>query len=135
MVTVAGVITQAKLDYDKGLSQELSVNEGNPDKLVNQVLGAMLDGSIVDPLSKVICGVLTRDNMVMVAGEITQAKLDYDKGHSMELSVNEGHPDKLGDQVLGALLDGSTVGPLSYLRGGSEGQHGHGRWRDHTGEA
>jgi len=58
-----------------------SVNEGHPDRLCDQVSDAVLDACLVeDPKSKVACETATKDNMVMVAGEITtQAKLDYDK--------------------------------------------------------
>merc|ERR1711994_86350 len=54
---------------------------GHPDKLCDQVSGAVLDACLVeDPKSKVACETATKDNMVMVAGEITtQAKIDYDK--------------------------------------------------------
>lgn len=58
-----------------------SVNEGHPDKICDQVSDAVLDACLTaDPKSKVACETATKDNMVMVAGEITtQAKLDYDK--------------------------------------------------------
>merc|ERR1711939_792128 len=58
-----------------------SVNEGHPDKLADQVSDAVLDACLTeDPLSKVACETATKDNMVMVFGEITTgAKLDYDK--------------------------------------------------------
>merc|ERR1719222_378587 len=58
-----------------------SVNEGHPDKVCDQVSDAVLDACLKeDPKSKVACETATKDNMVMVAGEITtQAKLDYDK--------------------------------------------------------
>jgi len=58
-----------------------SVNEGHPDKLCDQVSDAILDECLrTDPKSKVGCETVTKDNMVMVAGEITtEAKLDYDK--------------------------------------------------------
>jgi len=58
-----------------------SVNEGHPDKICDQVSDAVLDACLKeDPKSKVACETATKDNMVMVAGEITtQAKLDYDK--------------------------------------------------------
>merc|ERR1711975_126593 len=44
-------------------------------------MGAVLDTCLTeDPKSKVACETATKDNMVMVAGEITtQAKLDYEK--------------------------------------------------------
>merc|ERR1711959_627104 len=53
---------------------------GHPDKLCDQVSDAVLDACLrEDPKSKVACESATKDNMVMVFGEITtQAKLDYD---------------------------------------------------------
>merc|ERR1711907_624768 len=58
-----------------------SVNEGHPDKLADQVSDAVLDECLKgDPYSKVACETATKDNMVMVFGEITtQSALDYDK--------------------------------------------------------
>merc|ERR1719222_1445521 len=58
-----------------------SVNEGHPDKICDQVSDAVLDACLkVDPKSKVACETATKDNMIMVAGEITtEAKLDYEK--------------------------------------------------------
>jgi len=58
-----------------------SVNEGHPDKLCDQVSDAVLDACLAeDPKSKVACETATKDNMVMVAGEITTgAKIDYEK--------------------------------------------------------
>merc|ERR1712038_501111 len=57
-----------------------SVNEGHPDKLCDQVSDAVLDACLKgDPKSKVACETATKDNMVMVAGEITtQTKIDYE---------------------------------------------------------
>merc|ERR1712238_357919 len=56
-------------------------NEGHPDKLADQVSDAVLDACLkADPFSKVACETATKDNMVMVFGEITTAgKIDYDK--------------------------------------------------------
>merc|ERR1719372_22223 len=58
-----------------------SVNEGHPDKICDQVSDAVLDACLVGyPKSKVACETATKDNMVMVAGEITtQTKIDYEK--------------------------------------------------------
>merc|ERR1711871_60017 len=58
-----------------------SVNEGHPDELCDQVSDAVLDACLTtDPKSKVACETATKDNMVMVAGEITtEAKLDYEQ--------------------------------------------------------
>jgi S-adenosylmethionine synthetase len=57
-----------------------SVNEGHPDKLCDQVSDAILDACLrADPKSKVACETVTKDNMVMVAGEITtQGKIEYE---------------------------------------------------------
>merc|ERR1712151_163939 len=57
------------------------VNEGHPDKVCDQVSDAVLDTCLADdPKSKVACETATKDNMVMVAGEITtQTKIDYEK--------------------------------------------------------
>merc|ERR1712232_560607 len=54
---------------------------GHPDKLCDQVSDAVLDTCLAaDPKSKVACETATKDNMVMVAGEITtQTKIDYEK--------------------------------------------------------
>merc|ERR1712228_487810 len=70
-----------KEDADIFLFTWESVNEGHPDKLCDQVSDAVLDACLKeDPKSKVACETATKDNMVMVAGEITtQAKIDYDK--------------------------------------------------------
>merc|ERR1712118_390162 len=63
-----------------GFSSE-SANEGHPDKICDQVSDAVLDACLKgDPRSKVACETATKDNMVMVFGEITtQTKLDYEK--------------------------------------------------------
>jgi S-adenosylmethionine synthetase len=58
-----------------------SVNEGHPDKLCDQVSDAVLDACLKgDPKCKVACETATKDNMVMIAGEITtEAKFDYEQ--------------------------------------------------------
>merc|ERR1711935_217609 len=58
-----------------------SVNEGHPDKLCDQVSDAVLDACLKeDPRCKVACESASKDNMVMVFGEITtSAKLNYDQ--------------------------------------------------------
>merc|ERR1712124_218621 len=63
-----------------GFSSE-SVNEGHPDKLCDQVSDAVLDACLAeDPKCKVACESASKDNMVMVFGEITtSAKLNYDQ--------------------------------------------------------
>merc|ERR1719361_424077 len=58
-----------------------SVNEGHPDKLCDQVSDAVLDTCLKgDPKCKVACETATKDNMVMIAGEITtQTKINYEE--------------------------------------------------------
>merc|ERR1712187_668826 len=58
-----------------------SVNEGHQDKVCDQVSDAVLDTCLAeDPKSKVACETATKDNMVMVAGEITtQTPIDYEQ--------------------------------------------------------
>jgi S-adenosylmethionine synthetase len=71
---------KAKMERTFLFSSE-SVNEGHPDKLCDQVSDAVLDTCLTgDPKSKVACETATKDNMVMIAGEITtQTKIDYEK--------------------------------------------------------
>merc|ERR1711977_466227 len=71
---------RAKMERTFLFSSE-SVNEGHPDKLCDQVSDAVLDACLSeDPRSKVACESASKDNMVMVFGEITtQSKLDYEK--------------------------------------------------------
>merc|ERR1712224_273536 len=71
----------AKMPTRTFLFSSESVNEGHPDKLCDQVSDAILDTCLAtDPKSKVACETATKDNMVMVAGEITtQAKIDYEQ--------------------------------------------------------
>jgi len=73
-------VKKAKTERTFLFSSE-SVNEGHPDKLCDQVSDAVLDACLAgDPKSKVACETATKDNMVMVAGEITtQTKIDYEK--------------------------------------------------------
>merc|ERR1712238_543532 len=75
-----GVQKKAKTERVFLFSSE-SVNEGHPDKICDQVSDAVLDTCLAaDPKSKVACETATKDNMIMVAGEITtQAKIDYEK--------------------------------------------------------
>jgi len=73
-------VKKARMERTFLFSSE-SVNEGHPDKLCDQVSDAVLDACLAgDPKSKVACETATKDNMVMVAGEITtQTKIDYEK--------------------------------------------------------
>merc|ERR1711865_919394 len=77
LLTMAKVAKQERVF----LFSSESVNEGHPDKICDQVSDAVLDACLKeDPRCKVACESATKDNMVMVAGEIsTTATLDYEK--------------------------------------------------------
>ena len=49
-----------------------SVSEGHPDKMADQISDAVLDAMLKDdPDSRVACETLIKDNLVVLAGEIT----------------------------------------------------------------
>ena len=51
-----------------------SVSEGHPDKMADQISDAVLDAMLKDdPESRVACETLVKDNLVVLAGEITSA--------------------------------------------------------------
>jgi S-adenosylmethionine synthetase len=51
-----------------------SVSEGHPDKMADQISDAVLDAMLKDdPESRVACETLIKDNLVVLAGEITSA--------------------------------------------------------------
>jgi S-adenosylmethionine synthetase len=56
-----------------------SVSEGHPDKIADQVSDAILDALLTqDPLSRVACETLVKNDSVVLAGEISsQGKVDY----------------------------------------------------------
>ncbi len=58
-----------------------SVTEGHPDKVCDTISDFVLDGCLAqDPRSRVACETLVKNNLVVVAGEITtKAELDYVK--------------------------------------------------------
>ncbi len=58
-----------------------SVSEGHPDKVADQISDAVLDAILKqDTSSRVAAETLVKDNLVVLAGEITtRAKVDYDK--------------------------------------------------------
>jgi len=57
-----------------------SVTEGHPDKVCDFIADSILDACLEkDPESRVACEVLCKDDLVVLAGEITsQAKIDYE---------------------------------------------------------
>ena len=51
-----------------------SVSAGHPDKVCDQISDAVLDAYLAeDPNSRVACETLVKNNMVIVAGEITSS--------------------------------------------------------------
>ena len=58
-----------------------SVTEGHPDKVCDQVSDAILDALLAqDPMSRVACETCTKNNMIMVMGEITtKAEVNYEQ--------------------------------------------------------
>ena len=56
-----------------------SVGEGHPDKVADFISDSILDACLAqDPKSRVACETLVKNNMVVIAGEITtQAEFDY----------------------------------------------------------
>src|SRR6266571_2422784 len=58
-----------------------SVSEGHPDKVADQISDAVLDAILAqDPRSRVAAETLVKDNLVVLAGEITtRAQVDYDR--------------------------------------------------------
>jgi S-adenosylmethionine synthetase len=57
-----------------------SVSEGHPDKVADQISDAVLDAILAqDPRSRVAAETLVKDNLVVLAGEITtNARVDFD---------------------------------------------------------
>jgi S-adenosylmethionine synthetase len=57
-----------------------SVSEGHPDKVADQISDAVLDAILAqDPRSRVAAETLVKDNLVVLAGEITtRARVDFD---------------------------------------------------------
>ena len=49
-----------------------SVSEGHPDKVCDQISDAVLDAYLIeDPNSRVACETMIKNNLVIIAGEIT----------------------------------------------------------------
>jgi len=74
------IMTKTSAEKRNFLFSSESVNEGHPDKIADQISDAVLDACLkADPYSKVACETATKDNMVMVFGEITtKGAIDYD---------------------------------------------------------
>jgi len=62
---------QANMSKYKLFTSE-SVSEGHPDKIADQISDAVLDAMLIDDLdSRVACETLIKDNLIVLAGEIT----------------------------------------------------------------
>ena len=60
-----------------------SVSEGHPDKVCDQISDAILDAYLKeDPDSRVACETLIKNNIVVVAGEITSKGKYWSRGHT-----------------------------------------------------
>src|SRR6476660_10083318 len=83
-----------------------SVSEGHPDKVADQISDAVLDAILAqDPRSRVAAETLVKDNLVVLAGEITtHAKVDYQ--HIARKTIR-----RIGytDPKIGFDADGCTV--------------------------
>jgi len=62
------------VDADRHLFTSESVTMGHPDKVADHISDAILDAMLAqDPKSRVACETLVKDNLVIVAGEITSS--------------------------------------------------------------
>ena len=71
-----------------------SVSEGHPDKMCDQISDAVLDAHLVeDPDSRVACETLVKNDLVVIAGEITsKGKVDYE-GVARRVALDIGYDD------------------------------------------
>ncbi|HSW51742.1 MAG TPA: methionine adenosyltransferase [Sulfuricaulis sp.] len=74
-----------------------SVSEGHPDKVCDQVSDAVLDAILTqDKSARVACETLVKNNLVVLAGEITtKAHVDFDKV-AREVVRHIGYTDEMG---------------------------------------
>jgi S-adenosylmethionine synthetase len=82
---------------DQYLFTSESVSEGHPDKVCDQISDAVLDAILAqDPTGRVACETLVKNNLVVLAGEITtNAKLDFD-AIAREVVRFIGYSDEMG---------------------------------------
>jgi len=66
---------------DRYLFTSESVSEGHPDKVCDQISDAVLDAILAkDKMARVACETLVKNNLIVLAGEITtRAMIDFDK--------------------------------------------------------
>ncbi len=74
-----------------------SVSEGHPDKVCDQISDAVLDAILAqDPRGRVACETLVKNNLVVLAGEITtSAQVDFDK-IARSVVRHIGYTDEMG---------------------------------------
>ena len=82
---------------DSFLFTSESVSEGHPDKVCDQISDAVLDAILTqDKAARVACETLVKNNLVVLAGEITtKANVDFDKV-AREVVRHIGYSDEMG---------------------------------------
>ena len=76
-----------------------SVSEGHPDKVCDQISDAILDAYLEnDPNSRVACETLIKNNIVVVAGEIT-SESNPDLVSVIRKTINEAKFKTVGIKV------------------------------------
>jgi len=82
---------------DSYLFTSESVSEGHPDKVCDQISDAVLDAILThDKRGRVACETLVKNNLVMLAGEITtSAAIDFDKV-ARQVVREIGYTDEMG---------------------------------------
>ena len=82
---------------DSFLFTSESVSEGHPDKVCDQISDAVLDAILTqDKAARVACETLVKNNLVVLAGEITtKARVDFDKV-AREVVRQIGYTDEMG---------------------------------------
>jgi S-adenosylmethionine synthetase len=82
---------------DSFLFTSESVSEGHPDKVCDQVSDAVLDAILTqDKTARVACETLVKNNLVVLAGEITtKANVDFDRV-AREVVRHIGYTDEMG---------------------------------------
>ncbi|MBI3570237.1 MAG: methionine adenosyltransferase [Gammaproteobacteria bacterium] len=82
---------------DSFLFTSESVSEGHPDKVCDQISDAVLDAILTqDKTARVACETLVKNNLVVLAGEITtKAHVDFDKV-ARDVVRHIGYTDEMG---------------------------------------
>jgi S-adenosylmethionine synthetase len=82
---------------DSYLFTSESVSEGHPDKVCDQISDAVLDAILAqDPRGRVACETLVKNNLIVLAGEITtKTNIDFDKT-AREVVRHIGYSDEMG---------------------------------------